>query len=489
MNELLLLLLTPLLGAVIIFLLPSTNLQGLRTLALAFSSLTLLISLAIYPSFSLTTANIQLPLTYQWNQNLGTTFSLGIDGFSYPLLILTTLLTLIALLASKQITTYQRGYYGLILLLEAATLGVFMAQDWALFYILWELVLIPLFFLLDRWGGKERQAASLNFVLYTMGGSVFLLLSLLVLFDDTTYHQFTFTAFREAALKLDASEQALLLAGFIIGFGVKLPLFPLHGWLPLAYTQAPMPVSLLLSGILSKMGAYGLIRAAELFPAGMQLLQPILITLGAIGIIHGGLLAWRQTHLKTMIAYSSFSHMGMVMVGIACLNVMGVTGAVVQITAHALTASTLFLLAGWLKQHTGTYELSAYSGLAVKMPRLAVLLGLALAAGVGIPASSGFIAEIHTLLGSYSYHWLLPVLLALGMLITATYSLSFMRSFSGPTPSALAKVNDISRTELTVALVPLLVVWGIGLYPSPLLHLSQTSIEYFTQVLLTGWTQ
>lgn len=489
MNELIFLLLTPFLGAILIFLLPSTNLQWLRGLALGFSTIALGISFYIYPSFALNTASTQLVVSHIWNHDLGTTFSLGIDGFSYPLILLTTFLTLISLLVSTSIKTYQRGYYGLVLLLESATLGVFMAQDWALFYILWELVLIPLFFLLDRWGGKERQAASLNFVLYTMGGSVFLLLSLLVLFDDTVNHQFTFTAFRDAALKLDPSEQALLLAGFIIGFGVKLPLFPLHGWLPLAYTQAPMPISLLLSGILSKMGAYGIIRAAELFPAGMQLLQPVLITLGIIGVIYGGLLAWQQTHLKTMIAYSSFSHMGMVMVGIACLNVMGVTGAMTQITAHALTASTLFLLAGWLKRQTGTYELKEYSGLGVKMPRLAVVLILALAAGIGVPGTTSFIAEIHTMLGSSSFNWGLPVLLALGMLLTATYSLTLMRSLTGPTPVALNKTTDINATELFIVLIPIILVWGLGLYPEPLLKLSQASIHYFSQIALVEWLQ
>ncbi|MBK8452360.1 MAG: NADH-quinone oxidoreductase subunit M [Thiofilum sp.] len=486
MNILIFLLLSPLIGAVLIFLLPSTNTLWFRRIALLSSLITLALSAYLYPLFNLTVATTQLGFSYELNPDLGTTFSLGIDGFSYPLILLTTLLTLIALLASQHINTYQRGYYGLILMLEAATLGVFMAQDWALFYILWELVLIPLFFLLDRWGGRERQAASLNFVLYTMGGSVFFLLSLLILFDKAPNHFFTFDAFRAAATHFNASEQALLLAGFIIGFGVKLPLFPLHGWLPLAYTQAPMPITLLLSGILSKMGAYGFIRAAELLPEGMRLLQPILLILGIMGVIYGGLLAWRQTHLKTMIAYSSFSHMGMVMVGIASLNVIGMTGAVLQITAHALTASTLFLVAGWLKRQTGTYELSQYSGLGVKMPRLILIGVLALAASIGVPGALGFVAELHTMLGSYAYQWLLPILLAGGMIITATYSLSFMRSFTGPTPTAFHLLTDISRSEFITALVPMLLVWILGFYPTPLLALSQASISYIIQVITAG---
>lgn len=486
MNILIFLLLSPLIGAVLIFLLPSTNTLWLRRIALLSSLISLVLSGYLYPLFNLTVATTQLGLSYELNPDLGTTFSLGIDGFSYPLILLTTLLTLIALLASQHINTYQRGYYGLILMLEAATLGVFMAQDWALFYILWELVLIPLFFLLDRWGGQERQAASLNFVLYTMGGSVFFLLSLLILFDKAPNHFFTFEAFRAAASHFNASEQALLLAGFIIGFGVKLPLFPLHGWLPLAYTQAPMPITLLLSGILSKMGAYGFIRAAELLPAGMQLLQPILLILGIVGVIYGGLLAWRQTHLKTMIAYSSFSHMGMVMVGIASLNVIGMTGAILQITAHALTASTLFLIAGWLKRQTGTYELNQYSGLGVKMPRLILIGVLTLAASIGVPGSIGFVAELHTMLGSYAYQWLLPILLACGMLITATYSLSFMRSFTGPTPTAFNQLTDISRKDFITALVPMLLVWLLGFYPAPLLALSQASIRTIIQVITAG---
>src|SRR5690606_3995012 len=242
-------------------------------------------------------------------------------------------------------------------LLELGMLGVFLSQDWSLFYIFWELTLIPLFILIARWGGVRRGAASINFVLYTMGGSIFMLISLMAISQYMPEHGGTLMAdMTEAARSMPRSEQLWVLMGFLIGFGVKMPVFPLHGWLPLAHVEAPSPVSILLSGILLKMGAYGLIRVVVMLPEATLVVQPYLLFIALFGMIYGGVLAWRQTDLKALVAYSSVSHMGIVLLGIATLNETGMTGAIIQMTAHGLIAGGMFLLVGLLYERTHTRD-------------------------------------------------------------------------------------------------------------------------------------
>jgi NADH-quinone oxidoreductase subunit M len=333
MRYLSLLLITPLIGAILIAFLP-VRLQWLtRPFAILFSIFTLLIAWSLWGSFDIHSSSMQFSEESLWNPRLGSSYALGIDGISYPMVLLATLLSLISVIASKSIIERIKGYYSLILVLEAAMLGVFMAQDWSLFYIFWELTLIPLFFLINRWGGENRQTASLNFVLYTMGGSVFMLLSLLVIFDVTAGHSFAFADMLAGARELPQHTQVMIFLGLLVGFGVKMPIFPLHGWLPLAHVEAPSPISILLSGILLKMGAYGLIRAADMLPLAMLALQNVLVAIALISLIYGGLLAWRQHDLKAMVAYSSVSHMGVVLLGIATMNQAGLTGALVQMVA------------------------------------------------------------------------------------------------------------------------------------------------------------
>ncbi|NOQ79411.1 MAG: NADH-quinone oxidoreductase subunit M, partial [Gammaproteobacteria bacterium] len=246
MHSLTFLLLLPVIGAIIISILPSQS-PLIRKTAIITAALTLIYAASFILGFDTSSSAMQFSKIVPWNTRLGTSFALGIDGISFPMVLLATLLSFIAIIASRSITDHTKGYYLLMLLLEAAMLGVFMAQDWSLFYVFWELTLIPLFFLIDRWGGKRRSMASLNFVLYTMGGSVFMLLSLLVLFDATPGHSFAMDAMLEGARALPRETQVLIFLGFLVGFGVKMPIFPIHGWLPLAHVEAPSPVSILLS--------------------------------------------------------------------------------------------------------------------------------------------------------------------------------------------------------------------------------------------------
>jgi len=477
MGPLTLLLLLPATGALLIAFVPPGRSDLIRRLAVAAAVGALVVGLALIVGFDYQTSGMQYAEKVQWNPRLGTYYALAIDGVSLSMVILAALLSLVALLASRGIRERTKGYYQLMLVLESAMLGVFMARDWALFYIFWELTLVPLFFLIDRWGGANRHGAALNFVLYTMGGSVFMLIALLVLFDAVPGHSFAMDHMIAGARELPAQTQVLIFLGFLIGFGVKMPIFPIHGWLPLADVQAPTPVTILLSGILQKMGAYGLIRAAFLLPDAAHALQGVLVGIALLSLIYGGLLAWRQTDLKAMIAYSSVGHMGVVLVGIAALNVAGLTGALMQMIAHGLVAATLFLLVGLLSERTHTQEIGHYSSLVQIMPRFAFFTVLAFVAAVGMPGTAGFIAEIHTLIGGFQVWGWLMLLLSLGVLISAAYALRTIgRLFTGPVRHQMRSVPDLRHIELVAAASLTAGTVLIGFFPAPVLRLTSATV-------------
>ena len=478
MGYLTLLLVLPLFGAALIAFMPGDNHRLIRGVANGASVLTLLVALWILSQFDSGSSALQFFEHIPWNPRLGTSYALGVDGFSMPMLLLATLLCLIAQLASGAIKERVKGYFLLILVLESAMLGVFMAQDWALFYVFWELTLIPLFFLIDRWGGKNRQMAALNFVLYTMGGSVFMLLSLLVLFDAIPGHSFAMADFLAGAPLLPEDKQLLIFLGFLIGFGVKMPIFPIHGWLPLAHVEAPSPISILLSGILLKMGSYGLIRAATLLPAAVIELQTVLAGIALFSLIYGGLLAWRQTDLKRMIAYSSVSHMGVVLLGIATLNVAGLTGAVYQMVAHGLVAGATFLLIGLLYERTHTRDINHYSSLVRVTPRFAFFTVIAFVGAVGMPGTAGFVAELHALVGGFERWGWLVVILSLGVLISAAYSIRTVgRLFTGPVRAEMKDVEDLRPMEMAAAGILVAGIILLGIFPTSTLELMSASVN------------
>ncbi|MCU7905810.1 MAG: NADH-quinone oxidoreductase subunit M, partial [Candidatus Thiodiazotropha sp. (ex Epidulcina cf. delphinae)] len=470
------LLLAPFAGALAIAFLPRDAGRVIRTTALLASGATLVLAWAYLSRFDHTQPGLQFLQQTEWHTRLGTSFTLGLDGFSYPMVLLATLLSFVALLASASIDKRIKGYYVLVLLLESAMLGVFMAQDWSLFYVFWELTLIPLFFLIDRWGGKNRHGAALNFVLYTMGGSVFMLISLLVLFDAVPGHSFSMAAMAESGRTLPQHTQTLIFLGFLIGFGVKMPIFPLHGWLPLAHVEAPSPISILLSGILLKMGSYGLIRAAGMLPDAVTALQDLLATLAFVSLIYGGLLAWRHSDLKAMIAYSSISHMGVVLLGIAALNLAGLHGALMQMVAHGLVAGSLFLLIGLLYERTRTRDVMHYSSLVRVMPRFAFFTTLAFIAAVSLPGTAGFVAELNTLIGGFARWGWVAALLTLGVLLSAAYAVrTISQLFTGPVRPGMQNVQDLRPVELLAAGTLAAATLLLGFMPSPVLNLVNAS--------------
>ena len=473
----------PFFGAVLVSLLPAEQPALVRRIALVAAVVALALSARLLADFDPALATAQFTESLPWSPRTGLSYALGVDGLSLPMVLLTSLLSLVALLASGTVTQGVKGYYAWFLILETAILGVFMAQDWTLFFMFWELTLIPLFFLIDLWGGEKRHPASLNFVLYTMGGSIFILVGLIIIYRLTPNHSFGMAEMLRGAAQLSRQQQIALLAAFIVGFGVKIPIFPLHGWLPLAHVEAPSPASIMLSGIMLKMGAYGLIRVTGMLPEATHVLQPLLAALGVISILYGGLLAWRQSDLKAMIAYSSISHMGVVVLGIATLNTTGLLGATTQMVAHGLIAGSLFLLIGLLYERTHTREITAYSALVKVMPGFTLFTTLALLASMGMPGSAGFVAELHTIIGGFERWGWVMVLVSLGVLISAAYAVRTVgRLFTGPARAELAGLPDLRAHELAAALPLALGILALGIWPALVTDLMQSTVRALAEV-------
>ncbi|MBK7543383.1 MAG: NADH-quinone oxidoreductase subunit M [Candidatus Competibacteraceae bacterium] len=477
MKMLSLILWVPFFGAMLVALLPADQPRLIRAVSMFHAGLTLILSWSLLAKFDRATAALQFVEQVVWSSTIGVSYALGVDGLSLPMVLLGTLLATVALLASNRVTVRVKGYHVWLLVLEFAMLGVFMAQDWSLFFMFWELTLIPLFFLIDLWGGEKRHVASLNFVLYTMGGAIFMLIALIMIYQATPEHSFAMAAMAKTALLLPRNEQVWLLLAFLVGFGIKIPIFPLHGWLPLAHVEAPSPISVLLSGILLKMGAYGLLRVVGVLPQAALLLQPLLVGIALISILYGGLLAWRQTDLKAMIAYSSVSHMGVVVLGISTLNEIGLQGATLQMAAHGLIAGALFLLVGLLYERTHSRELADYGSLVRVTPRFTFLMTLALLAGMGMPGLAGFVAELHVLIGGFARWGWLMVLASLGILMSAAYAVRTIGGlFAGPIRPELAQMPDMRPLELAAAIPLAAGLLLMGLLPAPVVALSSAKV-------------
>ncbi len=478
---------TPAIGALLICFIPQQHSLAIRWFANTFSTIVFLSSCYLVSRYDQQDAKFQFEEYFQLNPRLGSAYALGLDGISAPMVVLATGLTSIALLASLNLSHKIKGYHICILLLEFGMLGVFLARDWLIFFIFWELTLTPLFFLIDRWGGLRRHVASMNFVLYTMGGAVFMQLSLIAVFQAVPEHVSFMDNMAKAAMTLPKFQQILIFLGFLIGFGVKMPIFPLHGWLPLAHVQAPSPVSILLSGVLLKMGTYGLLRVLVMLPDAAHALQPLLVFLALFGMIYGGLLAWRQSDLKAMVAYSSVSHMAIILLGIATLNQIGITGAVLQMVTHGLIAAALFLLVGLLYERTHTREIQDYSGLIQVMPRFAIFMTLTLFAAMGLPGTVGFIAELHTLIGGFQRWPALMILFMMSILIGATYAIrTISQLFTGTAKAKFKSIEDLHSYEFLAASVLAGSILWFGLQPAVLLKLSETTIAHVSKLIQRG---
>ena len=468
----------PIVGVAVIMLLPRGQARLAKAVALAAAGGSLVLSWGLLISFDRSSSEPQFTERTTWIPELGMTYSLGVDGLSFPMILLTTLLSVVALIASLKVDRNIKAYFAWMLLLEFAILGVFVARDWFLFYVFWEIALVPMFFLIGMWGGPKKERATLTFFLYTLGGSIFMLLGIIAVYLNADPHTFDMRALAERGRDWTVAFQIGPFLAFFLGFAVKIPVFPLHGWLPLAHVEAPTPVSIVLSGVLLKMGGYGLLRVAGLLPGALEWFAPLLLALGLVNILYGALLAWRQTDLKAMVAFSSIDHMGFVLVGIAALNVVGFTGALLMMVTHGVITGALFLLVGALYERTHTRELGEYGGLISRMPAFSILLTLALLASMGLPGLAQFVSEFHVLVGGFQRWGIYVVIALIGILVTAAYSLRTVgQALMGPLDPRWAGLSDLRGREL-VAVAPLLVVTvGIGLFPSAALSLMGPTLE------------
>ncbi|MEI7814115.1 MAG: NADH-quinone oxidoreductase subunit M [Coriobacteriia bacterium] len=454
----------PLLGAATIALLPKGRPEWPKWVAAAFSAVDLaLVAWVVYRFVP--GGGRQFAEKMAWIPQFHISYSMAVDGISLPMLVLSALLTFLAVVASWKIDSKPKFYFAMLLLLQVGTNGVFLALDFVLFYVFWELVLIPMYFLIAQWGGPRREYAAIKFFLYTLLGSVFMLVGIVMLYLKTG----TFDMIRLAAIGhlLPAGLQWWLFLLFFLGFAVKVPMWPLHTWLPDAHVEAPTAASAILAGTLLKMGTYGFLRVSlPILPAGFLAWQWFIALLAMISIVYGAAVAFAQTDIKKLVAYSSVSHMGFAMLGIAAANVIGIDGAVAVSFSHGLVAGMLFLMVGMIYDRAHTRQISELSGLAAQMPVIAGLLAFASFASLGIPGLSGFVGEFLALLGAWGSNlpqWMVFVS-ALGVLFGAAYMLWMIQRVIMGTPShVIADCPDATPREIFVVAPLIILIVAVGL--------------------------
>ncbi len=491
-------LLLPLVGAGAITILRNPSPLAVKTIGMASSLMAFVLSVVLFLDFDALNPAMQFVEKHTWIAGLNVSYHLGIDGISLLLVVLTTFLTPIALLASWESIEHRlKSYVSLMLLLEVGTLGVFMALDTFLFYVFWEFVLIPMYFIIGIWGGKEKTYAAIKFFLYTMSGSLLMLVAIIWL----GYHASTLQGghFTTDLLELNATApfipmaiQSWMFLAFALSFCIKVPLFPLHTWLPDAHVQAPTAGSVILAGVLLKMGTYGLVRfCLPLFPSATLTFLPYIAALAVVGIVYGALVSMVQADLKKLVAYSSVSHLGFVVLGILALTEESMQGSVIQMINHGLSTGGLFLLVGMIYDRRHTRAIADFGGVAKSMPVFATFFMIVMLSSVGLPGLNGFVGEFLILIGAFKSQPLASPWYAIigstGVVFAAVYLLwSYQRVFFGKVENQEnAGLKDLNLREWIVLLpIVVLIVW-LGVYPSTFLDktalASKQVVERVTQ--------
>ncbi len=476
---------TPLVGVLAILLVPGRNHRAIRWVALVVALVSMAWSLALI-GYDPAGTEFQFREDIPWIDAFGMRYTLGVDGLSVPLVILTTLLSVVAIFYSwDPITTRVKEYYVAVLLLMVGMLGVFVALDLFLFYVFWELSLIPMYLIIGIWGGPRRIYATVKFVIYTLVGSLLMLVAILAvaIAFAAAGNEFTFSYEVLRGFAYTDGLQALAFGAFFLAFAVKVPMWPLHTWLPDAHVEAPTAGSILLAGVMLKLGGYGFLRfSIPLLPDAASSFAPIIIGLAVVAILYGALVAMVQPDMKKLVAYSSVSHMGFVMLGAFVFNEQGLQGAAFTMISHGITTGALFLLVGVIYEQTHDRQIAHMGGLSARLPHYAAVFGLFTFASIGLPGLSGFVGEFLVILGAFRYNGFVAAATMLVVIASAVYMLWMFQRVFFTVPSDWMRrwwpnLRDMSRNEW-IALSPLVVlVVALGVFPGPVLHLLEAPMD------------
>jgi NADH-quinone oxidoreductase subunit M len=486
---------TPLAGFFVLLLIPSSKERAIKLWANIASFAGFLVCLPLVFRFD-RAKDFQFVERANWIPSIGASYQLGMDGYSLLLIVLTGLLGFLSILASwKAIETRLKEYYGCFLLLQVGMLGVFMALDFLLFFVFWELVLVPMYFIIAIWGGERRVYAAIKFIIYTLVGSVLMLLGILALYFEHA-RQFriqTFDITQLIGTPLDPALQWWVFWAFFVGFAVKVPMFPLHTWLPDAHTEAPTAGSVILASILLKMGTYGFLRfSLPLLPDAAKdpTVVQVMAFLSIVAIVYGALVCLMQKDWKKLIAYSSVSHLGFCTLGIFALNPVGIAGSILQQVNHGISTGMLFLIVGVVYERRHTRKIAEYGGLLRAMPVLTIVFLIAALSSMGMPPLNGFIGEITVLQGAYQTSLWWAVAVVAGIALGASYLIwLFQRTMLGETVEENAHLSDLSAREIAVFAPLLACVFWIGLYPKPFFAVMERPVAQIVERVRPGYYQ
>jgi NADH-quinone oxidoreductase subunit M len=510
----------PVAGMFLIMFMKKEQPKSIKYLTIGITAVQVVLAVILLANYNYSAAGIYQEKSFQfiekfkwiniagisWIGNIKIDYFLGIDGLSMPMVLLTAIISFIAAISSWTIEKSVKGYFALFLLLDAGMMGVFVALDFFLFYIFWELMLLPMYFLIGIWGGPRKEYAAIKFFIYTLFGSVFILLVMIGLYfsstelmaDGSRVHTFSLIALMNPAnyssdgILSALNPNNLRLIAYIAlfaGFAIKIPMFPFHTWLPDAHVEAPTPISVILAGVLLKMGTYGILRISyPIFPDITRQLMWYIALFGMINIVYGALVALAQKDFKKLIAYSSVSHMGYVLLGMASLTTVGINGAIFQMFNHGTITAMLFLIVGVIYDRTHTRGLNDFGGLAAQLPMYTGFVTVAFFAAIGLPSMSGFVSEMLVFVGSFgvSAIRIIAMISTLGILLGAAYMLwTLQRIFFGPLNEKWANLKDLDAREYAMFIPLTIIIFFLGIYPSAMLNIMNSSVNSLVQFVTT----
>ena len=482
----------PLLGMLVVMLMPKDSNKAVKWTATLISAIPMIetfwITWDYFINHAQSSAMVYVEGPFNWIPTLNAQYYLGVDGISVPMLFLTGLLSTISLMASFGINKRVKEYFAFFLLLEASMMGVFISLDFFLFYVFWEIMLVPMYFLIGVWGGPRKEYAAIKFFLYTLFGSIFMLVSILVLYFTSEPHTLNMMTLIETSPNLSHSLQMICFIFFFIAFAIKVPVWPFHTWLPDAHVEAPTAVSVILAGVLLKMGTYAMLRISwPMFPSALRELSFWIAVLGAIGIIYGALVSMAQKDLKKLVAYSSVSHMGYCMLALGAFSsVTAIAGCMFQMVSHGLITGALFLLVGVIYDRAHTREIAAFGGLGAHLPIYTGLMVMFGMAALGLPGMSGFVSEFMIFVGAFSaLNKILVGVSVLGVILGAAYILRMVQNvFLGEFDSARwGGLTDINARELATVIPLGILTLFVGIYPKPLEMLMSATLQNLVNLM------